>query len=259
MWLTVWHLVFLVSGRAVSDGPAAGRQAKCCRLSDLRVGLMVTCLAVGIGAGSMLAGRLVGRQSGAGAGAARVRLDGRRSRLSLYAARGSYGVVGGDAGAAGRGERPVHRAAERLSAAAQARRKKRGASIATNNFYNTLGRAARLGNAVGAARPSARFAPSKLVLLFGVVTLLATVYIARLVAGFPGAIRALAGDAHSYRIRMAGAENVPLAAGRRCWWPTTSRTWMGSSDRRLPAALRALHGLAAVLRDQGDALVLAAG
>ena len=116
-------LLLLVPGRAVSNGSVAVRQ-RSAEADDLHVGLMVTCLAIGIGAGSMLAGRLSGDKVELGLGAARLHLHGRFLHRCCIASRGSYALSVVIAVAAGRGERPVHRAAERLSAAAQRERRK---------------------------------------------------------------------------------------------------------------------------------------
>jgi acyl-[acyl-carrier-protein]-phospholipid O-acyltransferase/long-chain-fatty-acid--[acyl-carrier-protein] ligase len=96
----------------------------------------MTCLSLGIGAGSMLAGRLSGDKVEIGLVPLGSIFMGVFS-LGLYAARGSYGF-GGDAVDAGHRGGRVLRAAERLPAAAQREREK-GRIIATNNIYNTLG------------------------------------------------------------------------------------------------------------------------
>jgi predicted MFS family arabinose efflux permease len=85
-------------------------------VDDLRTGLMVTCLAIGIGAGSMLAGKLSGDKVELGLVPLGSVLMAVFSVRCIWRADRTAGRW--DAGAAGPVERTVHRAAERLSAAA---------------------------------------------------------------------------------------------------------------------------------------------
>ena len=131
-----WDLLLLVPGRAVSNGPAAVRKRGAeGRRSE--VGLMVTAWRSGIGAGSMLAGRLSGRQSGAGTGAAGLDLHGlfciafmrpeapmrsRWLRSSLLGVASGLFIV------------PLNAYLQQRSES-----REKGRIIATNNFYNTVG------------------------------------------------------------------------------------------------------------------------
>ena len=92
-------------------------------VSEVKIGLMVTALAIGIGAGSVAAGKLSGDRVDLGLVPVGVGADG----CVLGRAGGGEGVVcmvGCGAGRAGSGERAVHRAAERVSATTQRARRK---------------------------------------------------------------------------------------------------------------------------------------
>src|SRR2546425_176648 len=89
LWLTVLGISYFWFLGALFQMALLLLGSETLHASDLRVGLLVTCLAVGIGAGSMLAGRLSGDKVELGL----VPLGGiLMSALSigLYAARGSY-------------------------------------------------------------------------------------------------------------------------------------------------------------------------
>ncbi len=118
LWLTVvgisyfWFLGLLFQMDLLLFG------SEVMKLDDVHVGLMVTCLAVGIGVGSMLAGRLSGDKVELGLvplGSIFMGL----SCLGVYAAKVSYAGEMVALALLGVSERIVHRPAERVSSAAR--------------------------------------------------------------------------------------------------------------------------------------------
>ncbi len=177
------------------------------KVSDLRIGLMVTALAVGIGAGSMLAGRLSGDKVELGLVPLGSILMGLFS-FALYAARTSYGwsvaalsLLGISSGLF----------IVPLNAYLQQRSddREKGRIIATNNFYNTVG--LLLASATLWILHDRLHVPAAtLILLAGIATLGATAYIVSVVPDF--LIRFLLWMlTHTlFRIRIVGQEHVPF-------------------------------------------------
>src|SRR5450755_3985836 len=149
--------------------------------TDLRVGLLVTALAIGIGVGSLLAGRLSGNKVELGLvplGAVFMGIF----CIVLYASRGSYtlAVISLSLLGASSGLFIVP-----LNAYLQQRSEshEKGRIIATNNFYNTIGLALASGALTG-LHEKLGLSPDKLMLIFGVVTLVSSVYIVSVVPEF---------------------------------------------------------------------------
>jgi len=180
------------------------------KVSDRLVGLLMTCLSLGIGAGSMLAGRLSGDKVEIGLvplGAISMGL------LSL----GLYGVDGSYAGsivmlaligiAAGIFFVPLNAFLQQRSES-----REKGRIIATNNIYNTLGMLLATGVFFG-CHDGLHMRPPHIILLFGFVSLLIAVYIVTVVDEF--LIRfVLWFVTHTiFRIRIVGHENVPFRGG----------------------------------------------
>jgi len=177
------------------------------KVSDLRVGLMITALAVGIGAGSMLAGRLSGDVVELGLVPLGSLLMGLLSFV-VYAGRTSYGwsvaalsLLGI---ASGLFIVPLNAYLQQRSDD-----REKGRIIATNNFYNTLGLLLAAGT-LWVLHDRLHVSAATLVLLAGIATLGVTVYIVSVVPDF--LIRFLLWMlAHTFfRIRIAGEGNVPL-------------------------------------------------
>ena len=131
------HLLLLVPGRAVSDGPAAVRQGSAATWTSGASVLMVTFLAIGIGVGSMLAGRLSGDKVELGLVPLGSILMGVFS-LGLYGARSSYALVRASLALLGLASGlfivPLNAYLQQRSEEGE-----KGRMIATNNFYNTIG------------------------------------------------------------------------------------------------------------------------
>jgi acyl-[acyl-carrier-protein]-phospholipid O-acyltransferase/long-chain-fatty-acid--[acyl-carrier-protein] ligase len=175
-------------------------------VNDLRTGLMVTCLAVGIGAGSMLAGKLSGDKVELGLvplGSILMALF----SVALYMARGSYGWSVGMLALLGLSSGlfivPLNAFLQQRSEAHE-----KGRIIATNNFHNTIGML--LASAMlWLMHDRMHVGSDKLILIFGLATIGATAYIVSVVPDF--LIRFVLWTAtHSlFRIRIVGQENVP--------------------------------------------------
>jgi len=207
LWLAVmaisyfWFLALLFQMDLVLLG------SETLKASDRLVGLLMTCLSLGIGAGSMLAGRLSGDKVEIGLVPLGSIFMGVFS-LGLYAARGSYAVsvvmLSLLGIAAGVFFVPLNAYLQQRSESGE-----KGRIIATNNIYNTLGML--LATAVFyVCHDALHVSPAHVILTFGFVSLGITVYIATVVDDF--LIRFLLWFlTHTiFRIRIVGKENVPF-------------------------------------------------
>src|SRR6202142_2014114 len=177
------------------------------KVSDLRVGLMITALAVGIGAGSMLAGRLSGDVVELGLVPLGSLLMGLLSFV-VYAGRGSYGWAGAALSLLGMASGLF---IVPLNAYLQQRSddREKGRIIATNNFYNTLGLLLAAGT-LWVLHDRLHVSAATLVLLAGIATLGVTVYIVSVVPDFLMRFLLWMLTHTFFRIRIAGEGNVPL-------------------------------------------------
>ena len=207
LWLTVialsyfWYLGALFQLDLLLFGD------KVLKVDDLHVGLMLTALALGIGAGSMLAGRLSGDKVELGLVPLGSIFMG-VCCIALYFARGSYVasmVVLAFLGlAAGLFAVPLNAYIQQ-----RAEQKEKGRIIGTNNFYNTLGLMFASAT-LFVLNSRLHVSPDTLILIFGFVTLLVTIYIVTIVPDF--LVRFIFWFAtHSiFKIRIVGGQNVPL-------------------------------------------------
>ncbi|MCX6625576.1 MAG: MFS transporter, partial [Acidobacteria bacterium] len=177
------------------------------KVDELRVSLMVTALAIGIGAGSMLAGRLSGNKVEIGLVPLGSGLMAVFS-VALWAVSGSYllsvialsllGVASG-----------IFIVPLNAYLQQRAESQEKGRMIATNNIWNTFG--LLLASCVlWLLHDKLHVRPDRLILIFGVVTFGTTIYIVRVAPEF--LVRFLLWmAAHTlYRIRITGRENMPL-------------------------------------------------
>ena len=176
-------------------------------VSDNRIGLMVTCLSLGIGAGSMLCGRLSGDKVEIGL----VPLGGVFIGIFCIAMGfvhssyfGALAVLACLGVATGLFFVPLNAYLQQRSESGE-----KGRIIATNNIYNTIGML------LAAAVPwllhdKLHMRADHIMVLFGFVTLAVTVYIVTVVDDF--LIRFLLWlFTHTlFRIRIVGQENVPF-------------------------------------------------
>jgi acyl-[acyl-carrier-protein]-phospholipid O-acyltransferase/long-chain-fatty-acid--[acyl-carrier-protein] ligase len=175
--------------------------------TDLRVGLLVTALAVGIGIGSMLAGRLSGNKVELGLvplGAIFMGIF----CIAMYASRGSYtlsvitlSMLGV---ASGLFIVPLNAYLQQRSESHE-----KGRIIATNNFYNTAG-LLLASAALWGMHDKLHMSADKLMLVFGVVTLVSSVYIVSVVPEFMVRFVLWLTTHTLFKIRIVGSENVPF-------------------------------------------------
>jgi len=207
LWLTVvaisyfWFLALLFQMDLVLLG------SETLKVGDRQVGLLMTCLALGIGAGSMLAGRLSGDKVEIGLVPLGSIFMGVFS-LGLYGARDSYAasvVMLSLLGiAAGVFFVPLNAYLQQRSES-----REKGRIIATNNIYNTLGML--LATAVFyACHDGLHISPPYIILTFGFVSLLITVYIVTVVDDFLIRFVLWLATHTIFRIRIVGQENVPF-------------------------------------------------
>src|SRR5580693_4560564 len=175
--------------------------------TDLKVGLLVTALAIGIGIGSMLAGRLSGNKVELGLvplGAVFMGIF----CIFLYASRGSYtlSVISLSLLGLSSGLFIVP-----LNAYLQQRSEnhEKGRIIATNNFYNTVG-LLLASAALKGLHGQLHVSPDKFMLIFGIVTLISSIYIVSVVPEFLVRFVLWLATHTLFKIRIVGQENVPF-------------------------------------------------
>jgi acyl-[acyl-carrier-protein]-phospholipid O-acyltransferase / long-chain-fatty-acid--[acyl-carrier-protein] ligase len=210
LWLTVIAISYFWFLGALFQSDLLMMGAETMHLDDLNVGLMVTSLAIGIGFGSMLAGRLSGDKVEIGL----VPLGSIFMGLSaIFVSRAAHSftlevialvLLGVSSGLF----------IVPLNAYLQQRseNEEKGRMIATNNFYNTLG--LLLASAVlWGLHDKLHIAPEKLILWCGLVTLAATVYLVRVVPEFLMRFILWMTMHTIYRMKIIGRENIPLRGG----------------------------------------------
>src|SRR6185436_16885834 len=207
LWLTVLAISYFWFLGALFQMDLLLFGSEVLKVSDQWVGLMVTALAIGIGAGSMLAGRLSGDKVELGLVPLGSILMGLLS-IALFFAQGSYGWSVAVLTLLGLGSGLI---IVPLNAFLQQRSEEgeKGRMIATNNFFNTAG--LLLASAtLWTLHDKLHVSPDKLILIFGFVTLLVTLYIVTVVPDF--LIRfVLWMVTHTlFKVRIVGQENVPF-------------------------------------------------
>ena len=207
LWLTVLGISYFWFLGALFQLDLLLFGSEVLHVSELRIGLMVTGLAVGIGVGSMLAGRLSGDKVELGLvplGSLSMVLF----SVLLYFAKGSYGwsvamlaLLGVSSGLF------IVPLNAYLQQRAEAREK--GRLIATNNFHNTIGMLLAAA-ALWILHDKLHVGPDKLILIFGVATLGTTAYIVSVVPDFLVRFVLWMATHTIFRIRIVGQENVPF-------------------------------------------------
>ena len=128
-------------------------------LDDLSVGLMVTCLAVGIGAGSLLAGRLSGDKVEIGLvplGAIFMGLSAIAVQAAVHSHAWSMVTLVMLGVSSGLFIVPLNAYLQQRS-----ENQEKGRMIATNNFYNTVGLLLASAGSAGCRRSGLRAAPAR--------------------------------------------------------------------------------------------------
>ncbi len=176
-------------------------------LDDLWIGILGTFLAVGIGLGSFVAGRLSGDKVELGLvplGSVGMGVF----SLLLSASEPSYSAVATAlvllGFAAGFFIVPLNAFLQQRSG-----REEKGQLIATNNFLNTVGILLASGT-LWALRDYLEFQPDQIILIFGLFTVVATVYILTILPDFLIRFTVWMFAHTIYRIRIVGQEHVPF-------------------------------------------------
>jgi acyl-[acyl-carrier-protein]-phospholipid O-acyltransferase / long-chain-fatty-acid--[acyl-carrier-protein] ligase len=207
LWLTVLGISYFWFLGALFQLDLLLFGSEVLHVDELHTGLMVTCLAVGIGLGSMLSGKLSGDKVELGLVPLGSMLMAFFSVL-LYFARGSYGwsvaMLALLGLASGLFIVPLN---AYLQQKAEAREK--GRLIATNNFYNTIGMLLASAT-LWLMHDRMHVSPDKLILIFGVATLGTTAYIVSVVPEFLIRFVLWMATHTVFRIRIVGQENVPF-------------------------------------------------
>src|SRR5579863_9036679 len=177
MWLTVVGISYFWMLGALFQLDLFFYGSEVLHASDVQIGFMVTALAVGIGAGSLLACKLSGDRVDLGFVPVGSALMGLCS-IALAGAKGSYGWSVAWLSALGLASGLF---IVPLNAFLQGRseRGEKGRMIATNNFFNTIGLMLASG-ALWLFHDRLHISPDKLILASGLVTLAATVYVVSL-------------------------------------------------------------------------------
>jgi acyl-[acyl-carrier-protein]-phospholipid O-acyltransferase / long-chain-fatty-acid--[acyl-carrier-protein] ligase len=175
--------------------------------SETKIGFMVTALAIGIGAGSLLAGKISGDRVDLGlvpVGSALMAIF----SLALAAARHSYewsvSALAALGLASGLFIVPLNAFLQQRGGSAE-----KGRMIATNNFYNTIGLMLASG-ALWAFHDRLHVSPDKLIFWSGIATLAGTVYVVWLLP-FHLVRLGLRVFIHTlFRIRVENRNRVPV-------------------------------------------------
>jgi acyl-[acyl-carrier-protein]-phospholipid O-acyltransferase / long-chain-fatty-acid--[acyl-carrier-protein] ligase len=210
LWLTVVGISYFWMLGALFQLDLFFYGSEVLHASDVKIGFMVTALAVGIGAGSLAAGKLSGDRVDLGFVPVGSALMGLCS-VALAAAKGSYGWSVAALAALGLASGlfivPLNAFLQQRS-----ERGEKGRMIATNNFFNTIGLMLAVG-ALWLFHDRLHVSPDKLILASGLATLAATVYVAMVLPDH--LIRlVLRVMIHTlFRIRVEGRERVPRRGG----------------------------------------------
>jgi acyl-[acyl-carrier-protein]-phospholipid O-acyltransferase/long-chain-fatty-acid--[acyl-carrier-protein] ligase len=209
LWLTVagisyfWFLGALFQMAVILVG------AESLHLSDTRTGLLVTALAVGIGAGSIAAGMLSGDTVEIGLVPYGAALLGLASILLGFAHSFASSIlwlaIAGFAG--GLFVVPLNAFLQE-----RAEPEEKGRLLATNNFLNMIGVVLASGS-LYLLHDLLRWTPSQILAALGVLTLAATAYIAWLVPA--PLVRLIVWTIANllFKIRIIGADNIPKKGG----------------------------------------------
>jgi acyl-[acyl-carrier-protein]-phospholipid O-acyltransferase/long-chain-fatty-acid--[acyl-carrier-protein] ligase len=206
LWLTVMAISYFWFLGALFQLDLLLFGSEVLKVSDLKVGLLITSLAIGIGAGSMLAGRLSGNKVEPGLVPIGSFLMAVFS-VALYFTSSSYAmsvVVLACLGiASGLFVVPLNAFLQQHSGA-----KEKGRILGVNNFYNTVGMLLASGT-LWLFHDRLHIAPDKLILVFGLLTLVATAYIVKTIPEFFLRFLIWLLTHTLFRIRIVGRENIP--------------------------------------------------
>ncbi len=207
LWLTVLGISYVWFLGALFQMDLLLYGSEVLHADELRVGLLVTGLAVGIGAGSLLAGRLSGDKVELGLVPLGSILMAACCVL-LYSARHSYeasvAVLSVLGLASGLFIVPLNAYLQQ-----RAEDHEKGRLIATNNFYNTIG-LMLASAALWIFHDRLHVGPDRLILIFGIATVGATAYIVTVVPDFLVRFILWMLTHTIFKIRIVGQEYVPF-------------------------------------------------
>jgi acyl-[acyl-carrier-protein]-phospholipid O-acyltransferase/long-chain-fatty-acid--[acyl-carrier-protein] ligase len=205
LWLTVLGICYFWFLGALFKMVLPDFGVQVLHASDTKVGLLWTFLAVGVGAGNLLAGRLSGDKVELGLvplGSLTMALAG----FGIFAARGSYGLSVAALSIFGLGSGlfvvPLYAYMQQRAGSQE-----KGRVVAANNFYQTLAMLLASGLLLAFQE---RMGPAHIVLASAVLTVGATVYIVTVVPDFFIRFVLWLGTHTIFRIRIVGQENVPF-------------------------------------------------
>ena len=207
LWLAVLGVAYFWSLGALLKPDLLLFANEALKVSDLRGGLLLPFLSIGIGVGNMLAGRLSGDKVELGLvplGSLFMGLFG----VALFAARGSYGLAVAAlmllGGSSGLFIVPLYAYMQQRAGAQE-----KGRVVATNNFYQTIGML--LASAlIWGLHDRLRVGADTLILGSGIVTLAVTAYILTVVPDFFLRFVFWLVTHSIFKIRIVGQENVPF-------------------------------------------------
>src|ERR1700722_15556000 len=209
LWLTVAGIAYFWFVGALFQMAVILVGTESLHLSDTRTGLLVTALAVGIGAGSIAAGMLSGDAVEIGLVPYGAALLGLASVMLGFAHSFASSIlwlaVAGFAG--GLFIVPLNAFLQE-----RAEPEEKGRLLATNNFLNMIGVVLASGS-LYLFHDLLRFTPSQILAALGVLTLAATVYIAWLVPA--PLVRLILWTIATllFKIRIIGGDNIPKKGG----------------------------------------------
>jgi acyl-[acyl-carrier-protein]-phospholipid O-acyltransferase/long-chain-fatty-acid--[acyl-carrier-protein] ligase len=207
MWLSVLGISYFWFLGALFQSDLVDLGKETLHASDGQIGLLLAGISLGIGVGAMLAGRLSGDKVEIGLVPLGSTLLGAFC-LAIWFAGPSYWIALGAlfllGAAAGIFFVPLNAFLQHRAEDAE-----KGRVIATNNIYNTIGMLLAAGLFV-LCRTVLHMTPQSIILAFGLVTFLVTIYIVTVVDEY--LIRFLLWMlTHTiFRIRIVGQENVPF-------------------------------------------------
>ncbi len=206
LWLTVlgisyfWFLGSLLQLVVILFG------TETMKLTDTWVAVLTACAAIGIGAGSLIAGRLSGDKvelglapiGAIGMGVFAIALSRSGHSFTLAAINLTIvGVFGGFFAV------PLNALLQQKSGDAE-----KGRLMATNSFLNMVGIMLASG-ALALLSDYLRLTPESILLIFGVLTLISSLYVLSIVPEFLVRFSLWLLTHTVYRIRIVGQENVP--------------------------------------------------
>ena len=204
LWLAVLGISFFWFFGALFKMDLPGFGVDVLHASETRTALLWTFLALGVGSGNLLAGRLSGKKVELGL----VPLGGiwlALGSFALFAARGSYALSAAAlvwiGVASGLFVVPLYAFMQQ-----RAGKQEKGRVVAANNFYQTL---AMLLASILLFACQGRLGADGMVLIAGVLTLAATLYIVSVVPEFFVRMLLWLFTHTIFRIRIHGGENVP--------------------------------------------------